>query len=317
MSKDRFSNLDLNLLRTFQVLAQEGNMRRAATRLHVTQPAVSHALQRLRHHFEDELFIKVPDGMKPTQFARSLLERLKPVLAGLAEAVNDSNEFDPLQLDTTLRVALAPHLAHYFGAGLFNRLCHAAPNATVELLEWTAETPVKLLNGEIDVGVNIDFPHRSKELIAAPLGWDLGVLMVHDSHPYKGDSITPEQLSPWGLACLFNPGITDREPIIKTVLNAHGQSANVRFRSSSVSAVLDVLRQHDYFFPHSVMMLPFHRPEFRAIELDVDPKFLAVDMFAYYHRGHQHPTITLWLIEQLAETIRARRTPLEMADKLP
>ncbi len=55
MAKDLFSTLDLNLLRTFIILHQERNMRRAAERLFVSQPAVSKALQRLRDHFEDEL----------------------------------------------------------------------------------------------------------------------------------------------------------------------------------------------------------------------------------------------------------------------
>ncbi|MBY6096204.1 LysR family transcriptional regulator [Ferrimonas balearica] len=315
MAKDRFNNLDLNLLRTFVVLAQEGNMRRAATRLHVTQPAVSHALQRLRHHFEDELFIKVPGGMTPTQFARTLLERLKPVLAGLAEAVNDNNAFNPVELDTTIRIALPPHFNYYLGAELYHRLSRDAPNALVELMEWTGQTPVQLLNGELDVGVNVSFPHRSKELIAAPLGQDFGVLMVHHDHPYRDQSITPEQLSPWGLACLFNPGITDQQPIIQRVLEAHGYSANIRFRCASVPTIFSVLRQHDYFYPHSAAMAEKHSPEFRTVQLEVAPHFLTLDMFAYYHRGHQHPAITLWLVEHLAEVLRVYRTPLRLADK--
>ncbi|ADN74417.1 transcriptional regulator, LysR family [Ferrimonas balearica DSM 9799] len=315
MAKDRFNNLDLNLLRTFVVLAQEGNMRRAAARLHVTQPAVSHALQRLRHHFEDELFIKVPGGMTPTQFARTLQERLKPVLVGLAEAVNDNNAFNPAELDTTLRIALPPHLNHYIGATLYRRLNRDAPNASVELMEWGGHTPVLLLNGELDVGVNIPFPHRSKELIAAPVGQDSGVMMVHHDHPYKGRSITPEQLSRWGLACLFNPGITDQQPIIQRVLEAHGHSAKIRFRSASLPTIFSVLRQHDYFFPHTAALADSHAPEFRPVQLEVAPHYLTVDMFAYYHRGHQHPAVTLWLVEHLAEALRGYLKPLLLSDK--
>lgn len=63
MAKDRFANLDLNLLRTFLVLFQELNMRKASVRLNVSQPAISQALQRLRHHFDDELFVKVRSGL--------------------------------------------------------------------------------------------------------------------------------------------------------------------------------------------------------------------------------------------------------------
>ncbi len=65
MPNDRFSQLDLNLLRTFMILYQEQNMRKAAHRLKVSQPAVSKALQRLREHFGNELFVKTPTGYNP------------------------------------------------------------------------------------------------------------------------------------------------------------------------------------------------------------------------------------------------------------
>lgn len=58
MAKDLFHTLDLNLLKTFMVLMQERNMRKASQRLFVSQPAISQALQKLRNHFDDELFVK-------------------------------------------------------------------------------------------------------------------------------------------------------------------------------------------------------------------------------------------------------------------
>ena len=73
MARDLFATLDLNLLKTLSVLAQENNMRRAAERLFVTQPAVSQALKKLRYHFEDELFIRTPNGMQATSFTDKLV----------------------------------------------------------------------------------------------------------------------------------------------------------------------------------------------------------------------------------------------------
>ncbi|MBY5994023.1 LysR family transcriptional regulator [Ferrimonas balearica] len=304
MAKDRFQNLDLNLLKTLQVLAQEGNMRRAAERLHVTQPAVSHALQRLRHHFEDELFIKVRGGMAPTQVAQALLERLKPALEGLAEAVNDAEAFDPAQLDSRLRIALAPHLAYYFGAELFRAIHRVAPKASLELVDWGVNTQVQLLNGELDLAVNINVTGLSKELVSAPLITETGALLVHHSHPFQGERITPAQLAPYGLACLINPGVNDRVPLISKVLEAHGESAQVRFRSTSPQAILNVLRQQPYCYPMSRLVMPKQDPEFRLLELDVARHYLEHSMLAYYHRGHSHPAVTLWLVQTLAQMLR-------------
>ncbi len=71
MTKDLFFTLDLNLLRTFLVLSQELNTRKAAERLFVTQPAISHALQRLRNHFNDELFVKSLNGLQATPLPKN------------------------------------------------------------------------------------------------------------------------------------------------------------------------------------------------------------------------------------------------------
>ncbi len=61
--------MDLNLLRTFLVLSQDLNTRKSSDRLFVSQPAISQALQKLRYHLNDDLFVKVPNGLKPTLFA--------------------------------------------------------------------------------------------------------------------------------------------------------------------------------------------------------------------------------------------------------
>jgi DNA-binding transcriptional LysR family regulator len=57
---------DLNLLVVFNAVAQEKNFTRAGQRLGMSQPAVSHALARLRYALKDELFVRTPEGMQPT-----------------------------------------------------------------------------------------------------------------------------------------------------------------------------------------------------------------------------------------------------------
>ena len=58
--------LDLNLLVVFDAVAHERNVTRAAARLNMTQPAISHALGRLRSALHDDLFVRTPEGMEPT-----------------------------------------------------------------------------------------------------------------------------------------------------------------------------------------------------------------------------------------------------------
>src|SRR6266850_937710 len=62
-------DIDLNLLRIFDILYDERNVTRAAARLFLTQSAVSHALARLREVLGDPLFMRIPSGLQPTERA--------------------------------------------------------------------------------------------------------------------------------------------------------------------------------------------------------------------------------------------------------
>ena len=77
---------DLNLLKTFAFLLEERHISRVAARLHVTQPAISRALARLRVEFNDPLFVRTPKGMEITCASKGP----PPTLAqmDLVEAVN-------------------------------------------------------------------------------------------------------------------------------------------------------------------------------------------------------------------------------------
>ena len=79
--KSDIRNLDLNLLKALDALLDERSVTRAATRLSLTQPAVSGMLTRLREAFNDPLFIRAPHGMVPTLRAQALASPVKQLLA--------------------------------------------------------------------------------------------------------------------------------------------------------------------------------------------------------------------------------------------
>ena len=80
-------HLDLNLLRTLDVLLSENNVTRAAQRLNLSQPSVSIQLARLREMFADPLLMPGPRGMQPTARADELRQPLRAALAALEQAV--------------------------------------------------------------------------------------------------------------------------------------------------------------------------------------------------------------------------------------
>ena len=79
--------IDLNLLVVFDAVMQERNVTRAGQRLGLSQPAMSHALSRLRHMLKDDLFIRSPKGMLPAPRAEQLAVPVRTALDGLQQSL--------------------------------------------------------------------------------------------------------------------------------------------------------------------------------------------------------------------------------------
>lgn len=101
---------DLNLLVLFTVLAEERSVTGAAGRLHLSQPAVSRALQRLRDMFHDDLFIRTSSGYELTPKGQRLLHELQSTLPRLDRLLG-SADFDPAIEEASFRIAANDHAA--------------------------------------------------------------------------------------------------------------------------------------------------------------------------------------------------------------
>jgi len=89
------SQLDLNLLVAFDALLTAGNVTRAAERIGIGQPSMSHALSRLRRLLNDELFVRASDGVKPTPRALALASPIREALSMIQSTLLHERSFDP------------------------------------------------------------------------------------------------------------------------------------------------------------------------------------------------------------------------------
>src|SRR5260370_13016479 len=89
---------DLNLLIVFDAVMQERSVTRGGQRIGLSQPAMSHALGRLRHMLKDELFIRTPEGVTPTPRAEALVLPLRNALSEMQLAL-EPTKFDPAAAD--------------------------------------------------------------------------------------------------------------------------------------------------------------------------------------------------------------------------
>jgi DNA-binding transcriptional LysR family regulator len=106
----RLGAIDLNLLVVFDAIMRDRSVTRAGQRLGLSQPAMSHALTRLRHMLKDELFVRSPNGMMPTPRAEELAAPIRMALDGLQQSL-EPVQFDPSKATATFRIAVDNYAA--------------------------------------------------------------------------------------------------------------------------------------------------------------------------------------------------------------
>jgi DNA-binding transcriptional LysR family regulator len=148
------STLDLNLLRVFDAVLQSRSVTGAAGRLGLTQPAVSNALGRLRQAFGDALFLRTPQGMEPTPYARELAEPVRRALTLLESALAHAPGFDPATSARSFRFYMSDLGQIEFLPPLVERVRRVAPGVRLEVPVLEPEHVADALaSGSLDLAV--------------------------------------------------------------------------------------------------------------------------------------------------------------------
>lgn len=116
---------DLNLLVVFDGLVREGSVTRAGKKLGMSQPALSHALNRLRYLLKDQLFIRTPKGMMPTPRAEQLALPLRRALPQMEQAL-EPETFVPALANRRFAIAVNNYAAIVVAAPLVAAVSAAA-----------------------------------------------------------------------------------------------------------------------------------------------------------------------------------------------
>ncbi len=148
-------DLDLNLLRVFAVVAESGSVTEAASRLYLTQPAVSAALRRLTAAVGAALFVRQGRGLALTSRGQQLRARLHPHLKLMIEAALAPATFDPATSDRTLRLGLADSAEVWLLPPLLRDLEREAPHMRVIALPVQFRTVGAMLAGNLDAAISV------------------------------------------------------------------------------------------------------------------------------------------------------------------
>jgi DNA-binding transcriptional LysR family regulator len=123
--------IDLNLLVVFDAIMRDRSVTRAGQRLGLSQPAMSHALTRLRHMLKDELFVRSPNGMLPTPRAEELATPIRVALDGLQQSL-EPVQFEPSKATANFRIAVDNYAAIVLVAPIAAHIAKIAPGVALD-----------------------------------------------------------------------------------------------------------------------------------------------------------------------------------------
>jgi DNA-binding transcriptional LysR family regulator len=183
MNEIDVSRVDLNLLAVLHALLSEGSVTRAAQRLGVGQPAVSHSLTRLRALFEDPLFVRGGRQIAPTPRAAAMREPLAVLLAAAARLVRPTTAFEASTTSRTFVLALPDLLAPVLPT-LIGALAPRAPEAQLEVVTPRPDDDRALEDGRVDMTI-VQSPNQASGLVRRGLGSLRFAVAARSGHPAK------------------------------------------------------------------------------------------------------------------------------------
>jgi DNA-binding transcriptional LysR family regulator len=270
-------NFDLNLLLVFDAVLRERSVIRAADALALSQPALSHALNRLRYLLKDRLFIRTPKGMMPTPRAEQLALPVRKALNDLQLAL-ETEKFSPATAERRFVIAVNNYAAVTL-AGPIVAACQAlAPKVRLSLRpSGTLDLAGLLELGQLDLAISaIGAP--AERFTSSPLVQDHYVAVFRKGHPALRRKLTLTAFA--GLSHLSISSSGEDLGFVDRVLASHGQtrsialeapylSAGVMLTQSNLVAVLGrkLAQEFRRAYPIEIRELPFDAEKLQSTML--------------------------------------------------
>lgn len=285
------NRVDLNLLVVFETIYREGNLTRAAETLHVTQPAISSALSRLRDTCDDQLFVRSGRGVAPTPVAQRMINSVRKGLRHLRDSLDHNYEFLPEHSDQVFTISAGDFVATAVLPKLMGHIATLAPSVRVLCRQVDrTEIATALETGEIDIA--IDVPDLTSPSLNKMKLWSADhVCAMRQGHPAMRKRLDLERfLSLEHISVSNRPkGATG----IEMALSRQGMRIVPKMRVQFYLSALEVIKATDLVLVAPRILV--QSSEFVTKELPFDQP--EISTWLYWHRNADADPANHWLRE--------------------
>ncbi|PWI13072.1 LysR family transcriptional regulator [Streptomyces sp. Act143] len=287
--------LDLNLLAALDALLEEGSVAGAAARLHVTAPAMSRSLGRLRRTTGDEILVRTGRTMTPTPYALAVRGQVHELLQQVQGVLAPSRALDLATLDRTFTLRWHDALVARSGPALLAAVRGQAPGVRLRFLaESHVDTP-ELRRGEVDLAANAERPTAS-EIHAERVGGSRYVVAVRRDHPLTREAALTA-VAYAGAAHLSVSRRGNLANALDAALTRLGLARRVVATVPTEGAALEFVRESDLLVtvPESTTRPVAERLELALLPLPLDLPTATV--YLSWHQRYDTDPAHAWLRE--------------------
>ena len=278
--------MDLNLLVTLEALLAEQNVTKAANRLHLSQPAVSAQLSRLRDLFDDPLLIPAQRGMTPTAKALELRDPLRHALDQVRAALAEHRHFDPGNAKLTVAIACTDYLQAVVARPLAVALRKEAPGVRIALRHLDPlQLEAQMVRGDVDLALMTP-EHGPGSLRARRLFDERYVLIGRKRHPGLRRGLTAEEFARLDHVIVSLRGGDFTTPV-DDGLAALGYQRNVVLSAASFLIVPEIVSHSNFVALVPERLVRDRRDELKIVECPFPVPGFTVSML-WHERNHGH-----------------------------
>lgn len=293
------ASFDLNLLLVFDAVMRDRNVTRAGSRIGMSQPAMSNALNRLRYHLGDALFVRGSEGMRPTPRALELAGPVREALETL-ESTLDSSEFSPGTAQRSFAIGCNDYAVATIIPAVMCRLDSEAPGVTLRLVPSAGRTLDMLDQQDIDFGLSA-FDEIPERFGARTLIEDSYVLMMRKGHPLSKGRLSIGRYAAARHLLVSPRG--DPTGFVDRALAQHGLTRQIAITINNFSAAPSLLANSDLVMAGPKRIADAFAPLYDIVTREAPftgPREFATAVLVWHKRFANHPAYG-WFRDLLVE----------------
>jgi DNA-binding transcriptional LysR family regulator len=296
------TNIDLNLVKVFLAIYDEGSVTRAAQRLCLTQPTVSYSLAKLRELFDDPLFERTPSGMRPTESGERIYGDFCGALALVEHAVDSNKVFVAAESQRRFRLSMSDIGELVFLPPLLERLSAEAPHVALEVVPTVVEAiPEMLASGRLDAAIGNLAGVRLGSTTRTSLFRERYVCLLSRHSSSIGDQMTLDAFTAARHVVVSSPFTGHR--MIEEALREHGLAQHITAKIANFTGLPGLLARTNLvaIVPSRVGKVFLTYGPLRVLEIPIEmPTF---DVTLHWHTRQHNVAATAWLRDVILETL--------------